>query len=140
MLTGAIWSDCSEFNRQRILCLVVVLAGVVIPSGSIEVSSTTEYHSVSQIQPQILFQIAFLASPPGRRDLLPVVQLQQVVSEPVREPRMSFGKLISELASINASFVQGSVTGPTSFVINISDLKAIILSNILLKYADDIDL
>ena len=32
------------------------------------------------------------------------------------------------------------MTGPTSFVINISDLKAIILSNILLKYADDIDL
>ena len=32
------------------------------------------------------------------------------------------------------------MTGPTSFVIDISDLKAIILSNILLKYADDIDL
>ena len=42
--------------------------------------------------------------------------------------------------NVYASFVQGSVTGPTSYVINISDLKAIILSNILLKYADDIDL
>ena len=57
-----------------------------------------------------------------------------------RQHCTKFGKLISELASINASFVQGSVTDPTSFVINISDLKAIILSNILLKYADDIDL
>ena len=57
-----------------------------------------------------------------------------------RQHCTKFGKLISELASINASFVQGSVTGPTGFVINISDLKAIILINILLKYADDIDL
>jgi hypothetical protein len=57
-----------------------------------------------------------------------------------RQHCTKYDKLISELASINASFVQGSVTGPTSFVINISDLKAIILSNILLKYADDIDL
>ena len=32
------------------------------------------------------------------------------------------------------------MTSPTSFVINISDLKAIISSNILLEYADDIGL
>ena len=51
-----------------------------------------------------------------------------------------FAGLLSQLASINASFVQGSVTGPTSFVMNISDLKALILNNIILKYADDIDL
>ena len=57
-----------------------------------------------------------------------------------RQHCKKYDRLISELASINSSFVQGSVTGPTSFVINISDLKAIILSNILLKYADDIDL
>ena len=51
-----------------------------------------------------------------------------------------YAGLISQLAEITASFVQGSGTAPTSFVINMSDLKALILNNLLLKYADDIDL
>ena len=51
-----------------------------------------------------------------------------------------YAGLISQLAESTASFVQGSGTAPTSFVINMSDLKAIILNNFLLKYADDIDL
>jgi hypothetical protein len=57
-----------------------------------------------------------------------------------RQHCTKFSGLLSQLASISASFVQGSVTGPTSFVMNISDLKALILHNIILKYADDIDL
>ena len=51
-----------------------------------------------------------------------------------------YAGLISQLAEITASFVQGSGTEPTSFVINMSYLKALILNNFLLKYADDIDL
>ena len=47
-----------------------------------------------------------------------------------------YAGLISQLASITASFIQGSGTAPTSFVISMSDL---ILNNFLLKYADDID-
>ena len=51
-----------------------------------------------------------------------------------------YAGLISQLAEIIASFVQRSGTAPTSFVINMSDLKALILNNFLLRYADDIDL
>ena len=48
-----------------------------------------------------------------------------------------FAGLISKLAEINASFVQGSVTAPTKFVIDASDLKAITTDNLIPKYADD---
>ena len=41
-----------------------------------------------------------------------------------------FGGLTSRLAEINASFVQGSITGPTNFVIDASDLKALKAGNI----------
>ena len=51
-----------------------------------------------------------------------------------------YAGLISPLAEITASFIQGNGTAPTSFVINMSDLKALILNKLLLKYADDIDL
>ena len=38
---------------------------------------------------------------------------------------------------INASIIQGSGTGPISYVVNASDLRTIFLLNILFKYADD---
>ena len=37
-----------------------------------------------------------------------------------------FGGLTSQLAKIDASFVHGTVTGPTNFVIDASDLKALV--------------
>ena len=58
----------------------------------------------------------------------------------MRKHCTKYAGLISQLALITASFIQGSGTAPTSFVINMSDLKALILNNLLLKYADDIDL
>jgi hypothetical protein len=43
----------------------------------------------------------------------------------------------SSTASINASVFQGSVIGPSSFVINSTDLKPAVPGNFLDKYADD---
>ena len=48
--------------------------------------------------------------------------------------------LLSILAFINASIVQGSGLGPCSFVLDASDLHPQDLINLLFKYADDIDL
>lgn len=44
---------------------------------------------------------------------------------------------VSELKQISASIIQGSAIGPTSYVVNASDLRAITDGNELLKYADD---
>jgi len=45
--------------------------------------------------------------------------------------------VISALAMINASIVQGSAIGPASFVVAASDLKAQSMNNSLEKYAND---
>src|SRR6218665_3455065 len=45
--------------------------------------------------------------------------------------------IISMIAFINASIVQGSVVGPASYVIVASDLKPIHRNNKMMKYADD---
>jgi Reverse transcriptase (RNA-dependent DNA polymerase) len=45
--------------------------------------------------------------------------------------------ITSPAIPINASIIQGSSIGPTSYVINASDLKTIILGNKMHKYADD---
>ena len=44
---------------------------------------------------------------------------------------------VSEFKSISASIIQGSGVGPTSYVVNASDLHAITGGNVLCKYADD---
>ena len=46
-------------------------------------------------------------------------------------------EILSEFLEINASIIQGSGTGPVSYVVNASDLRTIFLLNILFKYADD---
>ena len=51
-----------------------------------------------------------------------------------------FSNLLSILAFINASIVQGSGLGPCSFVLDASDLHPQDLINLLFKYADDMDL
>ena len=43
----------------------------------------------------------------------------------------------STVLAIKASIIQGSVTGPTAYVLNASDLLTIEPSNSLDKYADD---
>jgi hypothetical protein len=48
-----------------------------------------------------------------------------------------FEQTLSTVLAINASIIQGSVTGPTAYVLNASDLKTIEPSNSLDKYADD---
>ena len=48
-----------------------------------------------------------------------------------------FEQTLSSVLSINASIIQGTVIGPTVYVINASDLKAHDPSNYLDKYADD---
>ena len=48
-----------------------------------------------------------------------------------------FEQTLSSVLSINASIIQGPVIGPTVYVINASDLKALDPSNYLDKYADD---
>ena len=45
--------------------------------------------------------------------------------------------MLSEFLEINASIIQGSGTGPVSYVVNASDLRTVFLLNILFKYADD---
>src|SRR6218665_4089628 len=44
---------------------------------------------------------------------------------------------ISIIAIINASIVQGSVIGPPSYVVAVSDLRQRSALNCLMKYADD---
>ena len=56
----------------------------------------------------------------------------------VTTPR--FNGILSAIAFISASIVQGSVLGPCSFVMEASDLKPQNPINLLLKYADDTDL
>jgi hypothetical protein len=51
-----------------------------------------------------------------------------------------FNDIISLIAFINASIVQGSGIGPGTFSVNASDLHPINLINLFLKYADDVDL
>ena len=48
-----------------------------------------------------------------------------------------YAKLISTLASINASVVQGSGIGPSSYIVGASDLHPIHAQNKMKKYADD---
>ena len=48
-----------------------------------------------------------------------------------------FREAISTYASINASIIQGSGFGPSSYVVVASDLHPLQPVNILLKYADD---
>src|SRR6218665_3693066 len=43
----------------------------------------------------------------------------------------------SSFAEINASVVQGSVVGPTSFVAEAADLHTLYSSNMIMKYAND---
>src|SRR6218665_1067085 len=45
--------------------------------------------------------------------------------------------IISSLATINASIVQGSVIGPTSYIVVSSDLHPLHSQNVLVKYTDD---
>jgi len=48
-----------------------------------------------------------------------------------------FGGVISEAAAINASVIQGSVVGPASFAVGVSDLHPKHKSNRMVKLADD---
>ena len=71
----------------------------------------------------------------------PNITLQLAPELPLPEKALyKYAGLISQLAEITASFVHGSGTAPTSFVINMLDLTALILNNLFLKCADDIDL
>ena len=54
-----------------------------------------------------------------------------------RKHMTRFEQTLSTVLAINASIIQGSVTGPTIYVLNASDLKTIEPSNSLNKYADD---
>ena len=51
-----------------------------------------------------------------------------------------FNGILSAIAFISASIVQGSVLGPCSFVMEASNLQPQNLISLLLKYADDTDL
>ena len=44
---------------------------------------------------------------------------------------------MSSIKSISASIIQGSVIRPASYVVNTSDLHAVLVGNDLCKYADD---
>ena len=54
-----------------------------------------------------------------------------------RQHCTKFDHVISNVATINASIVQGSGLGPINYVINASDLHPINISNRIVKYADD---
>ena len=48
-----------------------------------------------------------------------------------------YGCSTSSLCQISASIVQGSASGPVSYVVNASDLRAATTGNELCNYADD---
>ena len=54
-----------------------------------------------------------------------------------RQHCTKFNSIISAFLEINASFVQGSVIGPTAYVCNASDLHPVHAENSLNKFADD---
>ena len=54
-----------------------------------------------------------------------------------RKHLTKFEQALSSVLAINASIIQGSVIGPTAYVINASDLQALVATNSLDKYADD---
>ena len=54
-----------------------------------------------------------------------------------RKHTTRFEGLLSTVAAINASVVQGSGVGPSAFVVNASDLHPVHPENIMVKYADD---
>ena len=52
----------------------------------------------------------------------------------------SFCDALSDLLDITASIIQGSGTGPASYVVNAADMHTIHKENMLVKFADDTDL
>ena len=54
-----------------------------------------------------------------------------------RKHLTKFERALSSVLAINASIIQGSVIGPTAYVIDASDLKTLEQANSLDKYADD---
>ena len=54
-----------------------------------------------------------------------------------RKHLTKFEQALSSVLAINASIIQGSVIGPTAYVIEASDLKTLEQANSLDKYADD---
>ena len=50
---------------------------------------------------------------------------------------ITFFSTLSSVLAVNASIIQGSVIGPSVYVINASDLKALDPSHYLVKYADN---
>ena len=52
----------------------------------------------------------------------------------------SFCDALSDLLDITASIIQGSGTGPASYVVNAADMQTIHKENVLVKFADDTDL
>ena len=54
-----------------------------------------------------------------------------------REHQTKVGDQKSAFLSINASIIQGSGLGPTSYIFNASDLHPVYRTNIIFKYADD---
>ena len=69
--------DCAQFHSQRIASCTIVFLRVTIATTSVVELTTAEYTTVSQIKPQILCEIAFLALPTTRWNLLAIVQLLQ---------------------------------------------------------------
>ena len=54
-----------------------------------------------------------------------------------RKHLTKFEQVLSSVLAINARIIQGSVIGPNAYVINASDLEALVATNSLDKYADD---
>lgn len=52
----------------------------------------------------------------------------------------TFKGALSDLLEITASIIQGSGSGPSSFLVNASDLHTINKENTLIKFADDTNL
>ena len=56
---------------------------------------------------------------------------------PTRPHCTRYGRDISQLTTILASVVQGSVLGPAPFIVTTADLQPVHDGNSILKYADD---
>lgn len=54
--------------------------GVIIPTSPIEKLPSTQNLSVSEIHPQVVFQVTLVAFPTGSWNFDSVIQLQQFVS------------------------------------------------------------
>ena len=62
-LTCSVWGDGAQLDGDRVSRLLEVQEGVVVPPRAVEIPPPTQHHPVRQVHPQVLLQVAHVATP-----------------------------------------------------------------------------